>query len=449
MILYLRKLAALLAALILPLSSYAGIIRDAEIENTLRTYGQPIFRSANVEPDSVRIFLVNASEINAFVAGGLNLFINSGLVLETKNAGMLLGVMAHETGHIAGAHLSQAREKASLAMIGGLIGTVIGAAAAIGGAGRAGAGIMAGSQNMATRNYLSDVRLIEESADQAGLSYLDDNNISATGMLEMFQLLHSREVGGTKPDPFLIDHPLSSERIAAMRNHINASTIAANSVPAGFEAMHARMVAKLFAFTKPFEETLKRYPESDHSVAARYARAIAQFKRSHLEEALVEINGLIKQYPNDPYFYDTKGQILFENGKLAEAQATYANASRLAPNSALILTDYARTLIAEEKPALLNQSIQLLEKSKELDDSYDTTWRQLAIAYGKQGKLGRSYEALAEEAVLSGDYKGALQHLARARTYANDDPGLALALDDLEHDAKAQLEEKKKQESPF
>lgn len=444
-----RTFIALFLALTLPLSSYAGVIRDAEIESTLRAYAQPIFRSADVDPDSVRIFLMSSPDINAYVAGGLNLFINSGLVLETKNAGMLLGVMAHETGHIAGAHLSQAREKATRAAIGGLIGTVIGAAAAVGGAGRAGAGIIAGSQNAATRSFLSDIRLVEASADQAGLSYLDDNNISATGMLEMFQLLHNREVGGTKPDPFLIDHPLSTERIAVMRDHINASSIQADSVPSGFNAMHARMVAKLFAFIKPYDETLKRYPESDHSVAARYARAIAEFRRSHLPEALTEINNLIKQYPKDPYFYDTKGQILFENGKLEEAQTAYASAHRLKPDSALILTDYARTLIAQEKPELLTQSIQLLEKANEIDDSYGMTWRQLAIAYGKQGKLGRSYEALAEEAVLDGDYKGALQHLARARTYASDDPGLSLTIDDLEHDAKAQLEQKKKDESLF
>ncbi len=445
----LKNITACAMALLLPITSYAGVIRDAEIEATLRAYAQPIFRAAEVDPDTVRIFLMSSPEINAYVAGGLNLFINTGLILETKNASMVLGVMAHETGHIAGAHLSQTREKSTRAMIGGLIGAAVGAAAAVGGAGQAGAGIIAGSQSMATRGFLSEIRVIEASADQAALTYLDANDMSASGMLETFELLRQREAGGTKPDPFLLNHPLSSERITTMRNHINASDIPAGAVPSGFDAMHARMVAKLFAFTKPYDETLNKYPVSDHSVPARYARAIAEFRRSHLDAALTEINSLIKQAPNDAYFYDTKGQILFESGKLPEAATTYASAHRLKPDNALILTDYARALIAQEKPELLNQAVSLLERARDRDDTYSMTWRQLAVAYGRQGKLGKSYQALAEEASLDGDYKGALQHLARARSYAKDEPNLGLALDDLESDVKAQLERKKEEESPF
>jgi len=191
------------------------------------------------------------------------------------------------------------------------------------------------------------------------------------------------------------------------------------------------------------------YPTSDGSVAGRYARAIAAFKRSRFDEALLGVNELIKQYPKDPFFYDTKGQILFENGKLDAASAAYAKAKILKPDSALIMTEYARTLIAKNKPSELPQAISLLERSKELDDSYSTTWRQLAIAYGKQGRLGASYASLAEEAALEGDYETVLQHTARARTQAKNDPAVALQIDDIERDAKAQIEKKKKAESLF
>jgi predicted Zn-dependent protease len=443
----LRDLVVLVASFSIPFVSHAGLIRDAEIEHSLRTFSKPIFTSAEIDPQSVRILIVNSPEVNAYVAGGLNIFINTGLIRETKNSGMLIGVIAHETGHIAGAHLSQFREKASRAALGGLIGAVVGAAAMAGGAGKAGAGIIAGSQNIATRSFLSDIRLNEQSADHAALKYFDENDMSATGMLEMFEILRQRDSNGTMRDKYLLTHPLSTERIATMRNHIKESSIPSGQMPKAYEEMHARMVAKLVAFTESYATTLSLYPPSNTSVAARYARTIADFKRSKLSDALAGIDALIKQHPKDPFFYDTKGQILFENGKLSEAAASYAKARSLMPNSALITTDYARALIAQEKPALLTQAIQLLERSKELDDSYGMTWRQLAIAYGKQGKLGLSYLALAEESALEGDYETVMQHVSRARTLATNDANLRLQLDDLERDAKAQMERKKKEES--
>jgi predicted Zn-dependent protease len=306
-----------------------------------------------------------------------------------------------------------------------------------------------GSQNIANRNYLSDIRLNENSADNAALTYLDSNDMSASGMLDMFEVLRRRESGLPGKDKYLSSHPLTTERISAMRNHIAESRMPADQVPDEFPAMHARMLAKLVAFTEPYETTLSLYPASDISVAGRYARAIAEFKRSHFTAAIAGMNELIKQHPKDPFFYDTKGQILFENGKVDAASAAYAKANALKSDSALITTEYAKTLIAQDKPSELAHATALLERSRELDDSYDVTWRQLAIAYGKQGKLGASYASLAEEAALSGDHETVLQHVARARNNAGNDSALALQLDDLERDAKAQIEKKKKAESIF
>lgn len=438
-----RAILLIFSSITVPFAAEAGLIRDAEIEDTLARFSRPIFSAADITPESVRIFIVASPEINAYVAGGLNIFINTGLIRETKNADMLIGVIAHETGHIAGAHLSQSKEKASRALLGSIIGVAAGAAAAASGAGQAGAGIVLGSQSMVNRNLLSDMRLNEQAADHAALTYLDSLNISAAGMLEMFELLRGRESGGTARDKYLSNHPLSSERVATMRNHLSESHIPKGQVPEGYNAAHARMVAKLIAFTEPYETTLTLYPAKDGSVAARYARAIAEFKRSQFAPALSGMNGLIKQFPNDAYFYDTKGQILFESGDVEGASAAYAKAASLKPRSALITTEYAKTLIATDNPKALPQAIQLLEHARELDDSYDVTWRQLALAYGKQGKLGASYEALAEEAALDGDYESVLQHVARARGYAKDDPSLMVQLDDLQRDAKSQLEKRR------
>lgn len=441
-----RILAALTALLVaMPsVASAAGLIRDAEIEHTLRAYANPMLVAADIPPEDVRILIVNDPVLNAFVAGGLNIFIHTGIIRAAPKPSMLIGVIAHETGHIAGAHLSQLREKSTRSMLGSVLGMIVGAAAAVGGAGQAGAGIMLGSQNMAMGTFNSAIRMNEQSADQAALTYFDANEMSASGMLEMFEVMRRNEQGhNVQKDTFLRTHPLTTERITAMRNHINNSSIPKDQVPARFGPMHARMLAKLAGFMDTYDQVLVRYPVTDTSLPARYARAIAEFRRSKLDAALKGINQLIAENPNDPFFHDTKGQFLFENGRVAEAAESYAQAGKLMPNSALIMTDHARALTAQQKPELLPRAIALLERSKEIDDSHSATWRELAIAYGRQGKLGLSYLALAEEAALSGNYREVLQHVARAREAEGNDPGLALKLDDLERDAKAQLNKKK------
>lgn len=442
-----KRLLALLCSFIIAapsVASAAGLIRDAEIEHVLRAYSNPILATADIPPEDVRILIVSDSNINAFVAGGLNIFIHTGLIRAATKPGMLIGVIAHETGHIAGAHLSQLREKSTRSMLGAVVGTLVGVAAAVGGAGQAGAGIMIGSQNMAQRTLNTGIRINEQSADQAAITYLDTLDISSSGMLEMFETLRRQETTrNVQMDTFMRTHPLTTERITAMRNHIQDSPIPKDQVPPRFVGMHARMLAKLAGFTDSYEQVMIRYPTSDTSTAARYARAIAEFKRSRIDDALKGINQLIKENPNDPFFYDTKGQMLFENGRVEQAAEAYAQASKLLPGSALILTDYAKSLTTQQKPALLPRAIALLERSKEIDDSYSNTWRELAIAYGRQGHMGNSYYALAEEAALGGNYRTVLQHVSRARTYPDTDEGIMLKLDDLERDAQTQLKARK------
>jgi predicted Zn-dependent protease len=443
----LKKLIIHLGAAILTLSpmvANAGIIRDAEIEHTLRAYADPIFQSAGIPPEDVRLIIVGDPTINAFVAGGLNMFINTGLIRATKNPSMLIGVIAHETGHISGAHLSQVTAKSNRALLGSVISAVLGAAIMAGGAKDAGAGILVGGQSVALRSFLSEIRINEQSADHAAMKFLDDNEISSTGMLEMFETLRRNESGAiSQKDPYLLTHPLTSERVATVRNHIKESKIPKSQIPSQFKPMHERMVAKLVAFSEDKATTLKLYPESRRDVAARYAHAIAYFRAAERDKAIAELNTLIKQHPNDAFFYDTLGQVLFENGALADAAKAYKRASDLFPDSALILTDYGKTLIAQEDAALLPRAIALLERAKSIDDSNDFTWRQLAIAYGKQGNLAASYAALAEESALQGNHEVVLQHVKRARGLVERDSAIALQIDDLDRDAREQLKKKK------
>jgi predicted Zn-dependent protease len=264
----------------------------------------------------------------------------------------------------------------------------------------------------------------------------------------MFELLRRNE-RGAQLDPYLQTHPLTQERVATMRNHVRDNAAKNYKVKADLQQRHARMLAKLIAFTEAYEVVLRKYPASDNSVAGRYARAIAEFRNNNLEVALKSMRELIAQAPKDPFFYDTIGQMLFENARLNEAAEAYTNANRLQPNSALIATDLAKTLIAQEQPQNLPRAVALLQKSGDLDESNGFTWRQLAIAYGKQGNLGPSYLALAREAAVTGNHEDVLPQLQRAREYLVKNSPQWLEADDLERDADEQIRRKKEAKSVF
>lgn len=435
----------------LPVAANAkGLLRDAEIENTLRTFADPIFSAADINPKSVRIFLVDDPAINAYVAGGLNMFINTGLILNTDKPGMLIGVIAHETGHIAGAHLSKLEQEASSATLKTIISSVIGAATIAAGGKDVGAAILMGGQNTAMREMFSFYRGNEQAADQAALQFLDANQISATGMLDMFEVLRRKEKQTThSSDPYLRTHPLTTERISDIRGHIEQSSIPKDAVPTNTAYMHARMVAKLYAFTEPPAKTFATYPESDTSEAARYARAIAWFRTPDLPKALQLMDELIKERPNDPYYLDTRGQILFENGKVKEAIKTYESASRLLPNNGLILADLGKSYLATNDPALLQRAIDVLERARVADDANTNTWRQLAIAYGKKGELSQSYAALAEESALAGNPEESLMYANRALKESKDGTPTQLHAQDLKNEAEQLIKEKKDKKSLF
>ena len=425
-----------------------ALIRDAEIEAALKYMSAPIFKEAGIPPNNVNIYIVNSPSVNAFVAGGLNMFFHTGLLKAADKPGMLIGVIAHETGHIAGAHLSQLSATANRATMGGIIGAIIGAATVAAGSGQAGAGIIAGSQNVALRNLYSGIRVKEQSADHAALAYLDALGISSSGMMDMFELLRKNERGARR-DPYLQTHPLSQQRVATVRSHVHDSKIPKDYIPEQYKELHARMRAKLFAFTEPYEDTMRLYPDSDKTVAGRYARAIAAFKANKLDEARNGMKTLLKEQPDDPFFHDTLGQILFEHAKVEEAIHSYARAQELLPDSPLIATDLAKALIVRGKGDDIPHAITLLEGANQIDGNYGFTWRQLAIAYGRNGQLGKSYLAIANEFALSGKYEDVVQQVERAKPLLQADPVSLLAADDLARDAREQIRKREDAESLF
>jgi predicted Zn-dependent protease len=397
-----------------------SLIRDAEIESMLRRMTAPIFQAAGLGSDAINLYIVKDDRLNAFVAGGQNLFLNTGLLMRASEPSQLLGVIAHETGHIAGGHLSRIPTAQSRAAAEMILATVLGAAAAVAGAPDVGAAIMSGGASYAQGNLMAFSRSQEQSADQAALGFLAQAGISSRGMLEVFKKLENENaLAVSAMNPYLRSHPLTRDRINFVENQARAETVEGSGVPEAWVQAHVRMVAKLEAFLQEPQRALQRY-QDDSSLTGRYARAIALYRLPDLARALQEVDALIAEQPDDPYFHELKGQMLFENGRVAEAVPPYREAVRLRPDSALLRIGLGQALIETNGPDSNEEAIAHLEEATSLEPRNASAWRLLGIARGRDGQEGVSALALAEYALLVGKNEDARLYARRAE--GNIDP---------------------------
>ncbi|MCW3473117.1 M48 family metalloprotease [Limobrevibacterium gyesilva] len=384
------------------------LIRDAETETLLRTYANPLFRAAGVDPNLVRIILIRDNAINSFVSTGNRMFVHTGLIMQAESALEMVGVLAHETGHIAGGHLARLPDAMRQAMIESIVAVLIGAAAGAvtRDSGAIGAGL--GAQQMAMRNFLSFTRGIEQSADQGAMAFLDRNQWSARGLLDLFNRLESQEaLNSTQQDPYLLTHPLTRERMAFVQEHVARSPYSNNQLPPGFEQGFQMVRAKLHGFLDPSSVTLRTVAATDKSAPARYARAIALHRLARTNEALALIDGLLAEQAGSPWLHELKGQMLFEGGRVREALGPYREAARLAPDQPQIRAALAHAMIESGDPLLLRPAVQQLQSALDRDREDSDAWRSLGIAWGRVGDLGQANLALAEEAMLLGDIRTA------------------------------------------
>jgi predicted Zn-dependent protease len=418
-ILYRTLCGLLIIGLAIPRQALAqdqiSFIRDAEIETTIRQYASPLFTSAGLDAAAIHIYLVNDTRLNAFVAGGQNLFINTGLLMRSQNPNQVIGVIAHETGHIAGGHLARAQEALRQATIKGIIAMVLAAGAAAAGGGQGAGGVLAGAGGVAQRSFLQYSVEQEAKADQAGLGFLDATQQSGKGLLDFFRILEGEELlSALRQDPYLRTHPLTRDRINYVAEHVSHSRFTAVPDRPDFTEAHRRMVAKLYGFSYPAGQTLDRYKENDTSVAARYARAIAYYRAPNIAKALPIIDALIAEEPANPYFRELKGQMLFENGRVAEALGPYEEAVRLRPDAPLLRIELGQVEIENDRPELNKAALANLKEAVRFEDQNGDAWHFLAIAYGKEDDIGMSSLSLAEEAITQGDKKLAEQQATRA-----------------------------------
>ncbi len=421
-----RMTAAFMAAVIAFLSftlpaqaqrANMPLIRDAEIEGLLRLYLRPIFKAAGINPKSVRVYLIADDRINAFVAGGQRIFVHTGLLMKAPTPNTVIGVLAHETGHIAGGHLARMGFEIEKASVTSIVGMLVGLAAIAGGAatgtsgaGQAGSGIFMGSQGLAQRNFLAYARDMEASADQAALRYLNATGQSPKGMLELFEKLGRESIATLKNvDPYVMSHPMPFERIRNLEEAAKRSKYYNVQDPPALMLRHQLMQAKLVGFIYGPQLVMQRYPVSDGSLPARYARAIAMFRKGDIRNALPVIETLTAELPQNPYFWELKGQALLENGRPAEAIAPLEQAVKLLPNSGLIQLLLAQALIATEKPANAQRAVRVLKQAQRSEGGTPLLFDSMARAYGIMNEVALAALSTAESAYLRGDKKLALE----------------------------------------
>ncbi len=394
-----------------------SVIRDTEIENLLREYAAPILRAAGLAKQNVRVVVLNDRNFNAFVMDGRHIFINAGALFDARTPNEIIGVFAHETGHLAGGHLLKLREQLARAQTASIIALLLGAGAAVAGGGSGGAAAIMAPQAAIQRTLLAYVRTQEDAADHAGVKFLNATQQSSRGMIDLFKRLANDALFNSRyVDPYLQSHPMPQERVAALETVAKQSPYYDVKDPPALQARHDMIRAKLAGFLERPDTVARRYPLSDTSMPARYARAIAAYRHADLRNALAQIDGLIQAQPANPYFQELKGQALLEAGRGVEAIAPLRRAAQLSNNAPLIQVMLAQALISSNDPRTAEEAVGLLNSALAREPTISEAYEQLAMAYGRKGDLGRADLAAAQAALNRGDLKTARQIAARAKS---------------------------------
>mgnify|MGYP005748957023 CR=1 FL=1 len=433
-----RLLGAALVLLTLAASLPARaqtVIRDAEIEGLVADYADPIFAAAGLSGTGAGVVLLADNSINAFVIGGQTIYIHTGLLRAAETPDQVIGVIAHETGHITAGHVSRIRSAAAQATVPMILTAILGAAAAAAGSGEAAAGIMTAGQQFGMGQFLRYSRTQEASADQAAANYLEAANVPLEGLIELLETLADQNVlGRTLENSYALTHPLSRERIALLeRRAADARQRAARQPPSAAAALqlrHERARAKITGFLESPQVALNRYPVADTSLPARYARAIAYHRNANYDAADREIASLIAQAPNDPYFHELRGQMLLERGRIPDAVTAYREAVRLAPEEQLIRIALGQALVRTEDREQTVEGLAMLEAALRIAPDYTPAWRTLANGYDRIGDTARAQLATAERLVRENKIAEAKMQAARAmRALPNGSPAWLRAAD--------------------
>ncbi len=398
-------LLAMLAVAMRPAMAQS-ILRDAETEALFQDMMDPLLVAAGLQPGQVRVHLLGDRSINAFVAGSQDIYVFAGLIEAADTAEEVQGVLAHELGHVIGGHAIRVNDGAKTATGISLLSLLLGAAAIAAGAGEAGMGVMMAGQQAALGKFLAFSRVQESTADAAGAQYLSKAGISGRGSLAFFKKLQNLEfryaVKQDDEQAYGRTHPMSGDRIQTLREVYVIDPAWTKPGDPAIEKRFQRIKAKLSGFMTDPDRTLRKFPETNTSIPARYARAYAWHRSAYPQKALSEVDALLKTDPNDPYFLELEGQVLLESGRPKEAIPALRKAVTISRSQPLISATLGHALIATEDPANFAEAEEVLKTAVALDNQNPFAWYQLGIVYANKGDQARAALASAERYTLEG-----------------------------------------------
>lgn len=412
-----------------------SLIRDAEIEGLLKSYTLPIFKAAKLNRKAVDVYIVNNNSFNAFVTGS-SMFIHTGALTRSATPNEIIGVIAHETGHIIGGHQVRMRDRIAKAQVLGAIGILLGAGAIVaGGRGseEVGTAIIAGTPGALQRNLLSYKRDEEAAADRAAITLLKKSKQSGLGMLKTFQRFQSKMTfNGSRPDPFLQSHPLPRARISLLKTLVNRDPNLHKKDSPALQLRHDMARAKIAAYTQGFKAVQRLFKNNLNGAPARYGLAIAHFKSGRTTAALKGIEKLIKEQPKNAYLHEMKAEILHRAGKSKLGIPSMKRAIKLDRyKSGLLRITYGQLLLGTKGNTYVNEAITQLKKGLAKDPSTIIGYQFLAMAYGRTGQTGLALAATAEQKFILGRYKEAKKFALRAQAKVNTNSPQWLRLQDI------------------
>ncbi|WP_395447086.1 M48 family metalloprotease [Aminobacter sp. UC22_36] len=398
------------------------IVRDAEIEALVRDYARPILKAAGLANSNINIVLVNDPAFNAFVAGR-RMFINTGALMTAETPNEIIGVIAHEAGHIAGGHQERLRDQLARAQTMAIVAALLGAGAMVAGAatdtsglGAAGAGVVAGGSEMARRSLLGYQRSEETTADRSAMTYLNATGQSAQGMLKTFQRFQTAlSLSGARVDPYQVSHPMPRERIANLETLARESPFFDKKDSEALQQRHDMMRVKIAAYTQG-QAAASRLLRSTDGLASRYGDAQSTYLFGDLRSALTKTDALIKSQPKNAYFHELRGDILMKSNKPAAAAEAYAAAVRLdTAKSGILPIALGQTYLAMGTPDALKKAVVEIRKGLDRDRENASGYRYLAQAYGMLGDVADADLATADGHYYSGAYQDAKIFAMRAQ----------------------------------
>ncbi|MEP7129826.1 MAG: M48 family metalloprotease [Sphingomicrobium sp.] len=422
-----------------------SLLRDTETELLFKDMSRPLIVAAGLDPNSVNVVLLNDPEINAFVATGQTVYLQSGLIQAADNVNQVQGVVAHELGHVVAGDAIRSGQSEKQATGISILSLVLAAAAIAAGAGDAGMGILMAGQRAAIGGLLAFTRVQEATADATGSRLLSKAGVSGKGMLDFFNKLQHEEyrLAVYSKDSFDQTHPLSSERIRALEQNLKADPAWAKPVDPGLEARFERVKAKLLGYVDPKQAVL-RYPESNQSVAAHYARAYAYHLGGYPDKAVAEADALLATNAHDPFFLELKGQILLEGGKPKDAIPILREATQRSNEAPMIAAMLGHALVSTEDPRNFAEAKQILKVAVNRDNQDPFAWYQLGIIYDREGDQARASLATAERSNLENNFKMALATAEMAMKGIPPGSPDWLRAQDIAMVSKAELSKKKK-----